>query len=96
LSIDFRSIILTIRDCFNCLSIWITAGITIIIQPDWKDCWAAWLGLSGAACLLNRIGHDPVVMQTIEEGGTDNALLRSESGASEDGGEGAHIAHGGS
>lgn len=45
-----------LMDCFNCLSLWIAAPAALFISREplgWLFCW---LGLSGAACLLERLG----------------------------------------
>jgi hypothetical protein len=41
----------------------------------------SWLALSGGACLLERIGHEPVVIQPMSQpaGGDINDVLRSET-----------------
>ena len=73
-----------LMDCFYCLSLWIAAPAALFVsrQPvEWAVCW---LALSGAACLLERSGHDPVVIQPVlepEEGDTDNVLRPEAFGA---------------
>jgi uncharacterized protein DUF1360 len=75
-------------DCFLCLSLWVAAAVAFVLAPRPRDWILAWLALSGAACLLDRIGHDPVFIQSMKEekGGDENAVLRSESGEEPRGG----------
>lgn len=56
-----------LMDCFYCLSFWVAAPLALVLgtRPlDWLLCW---LGLSGGACLLERFGQDPVVIQPLTE-----------------------------
>lgn len=46
----------SLMDCFNCVSIWVSAPVLIIPAP-WTGRIVTWLGMSGAACLLERIGE---------------------------------------
>jgi len=71
----------SLMDCFNCLSIWIAAPAALFVCRKALDWLFTWLALSGAACLLDRLGHEPVVIQPLGhpgQGGTDN-VLRSEA-----------------
>jgi len=71
-----------LMDCFYCLSLWVSALVTWALQPNrWDVVWV-WLGLSGAACLLNRIGSAPVRMEPVMEEGDDHGMLRTEPGES--------------
>ena len=74
-----------LMDCFYCSSLWVSAGATILLGAPPKDWVLVWLGLSGAACVLNRVGMEPVVIERL--GGTQDGLLRKESGAGTGGGE---------
>lgn len=74
-----------LMDCFYCSSLWVSAGTTFLLRVSLKDWLLMWLGLSGAACVLNRIGTEPVVVETL--GGMHDGLLRTESGKSTDGSE---------
>src|SRR4051794_2527957 len=47
-------------DCFYCVSLWIAAPIAVMICRGWADGILIWLALSGAACLLDRIGAPAV------------------------------------
>jgi hypothetical protein len=70
--------------CFNCLSLWVSAAITAILRPAAWDLPLVWLGLAGAACLLERIAREPVVIQQLESEGGSHAVLRTESGEGSD------------
>jgi hypothetical protein len=53
----------------------------LVCQELW-DRVLAWLALSGAACLMERIGREPVVIQPLSqsaEGEQDYAMLRSDT-----------------
>lgn len=52
-----------LMDCFHCLSFWVAAPMAFLIARRPSDLLVAWLALSGAACLLQRIGQAPVVVQ---------------------------------
>ena len=72
-----------LMDCFYCLSLWVSAVAAAAIARDIRDGIFLWLALSGAACLLDRLGRDPVVVEQFSGsngGGEDDALLRTESG----------------
>ena len=45
-------------DCFNCLSLWISIPSAFFVVDGVPDRFAAWLALSGAACLANRLGTE--------------------------------------
>jgi len=54
-----QSIFGSLMDCFNCLSLWVAAPAALFVTRDpvlWAMSWAA---LSGAACLLDRVGGQP-------------------------------------
>jgi hypothetical protein len=53
----------TLIDCFQCLSLWVAAPMALFITWKPVECLLSWLAISGAACLLERIGQPPVVMQ---------------------------------
>jgi len=76
-----------LMDCFECLSLWVAVPIAFFVSRRTLDLLLVWLALSGAACLLERVGQEPVVIQPISEaaeGGKDIGMLRSEtSGAHE-------------
>ncbi len=75
-----RSLAGKLMDCFNCLSLWIAIPAALFVLRQWPDSLMVWVALSGVACLLERLGRDPVVMEPIsqlEQG--DNYVLRSET-----------------
>ncbi|HEV2446911.1 MAG TPA: hypothetical protein VGS58_13365 [Candidatus Sulfopaludibacter sp.] len=48
-----------LMDCFQCLSLWVAAPAAVFATRRPADCLLAWLALSGAACLLERLGGRP-------------------------------------
>jgi hypothetical protein len=76
-----QSIVGKLMDCFNCLSLWIAtlAALFVSRRPvEWLFCW---LAISGGACLLERIGQEPVVIQPMSQPseGDLNHVLRPET-----------------
>jgi uncharacterized protein DUF1360 len=76
-----QSIFGKLMDCFNCLSLWVAALAAFFVtrRPlEWLFCW---LALSGGACLLERIGQEPVVIQPLPQPaeGDTNDVLRAEA-----------------
>lgn len=68
-------------DCFNCLSLWIAAPAALFVSRDPVEWLFSWLALSGGACLLERVGREPVVIEPVSqpfEGERDH-VLRSET-----------------
>jgi len=63
-------------DCFNCFSLWMAAPAALFVSRRPLEWLACWLAISGGACLLERLGYKPVIIQ-------------SDSGASE--GDVAHV-----
>ena len=66
----------SLMDCFNCLSLWIAIPAAVFLSTR-PVIWAvSWLAISGAACLLERLGEKPVVigpgLETLE--GNDDVL----------------------
>jgi hypothetical protein len=43
-----------LMDCFYCLSVWVAAPVSLVVTRRRRDVPVAWLGLSGAACLIER------------------------------------------
>jgi hypothetical protein len=75
-----------LMDCFQCLSLWVAFLIAFFVTRGAVNVILTWLALSGAACLLERIGQEPVVIQPIRqisEGEISNGMLRSETSRSE-------------
>jgi len=53
-------------DCFNCLSLWIAIPFACFVVSGVTDRFVVWLAVSGAACLANRLGAEPVVFETLD------------------------------
>jgi hypothetical protein len=53
----------SLMDCFNCLSLWIAAPAAFLLSRRPLMWAAAWLALSGGACLLERLGGKPIVIE---------------------------------
>ena len=69
-----------LMDCFNCLSFWVAAPLALLVTQKPLDLILVWLALSGAACLLERIGYDPVIIHQAQqetEGDISDGMLRS-------------------
>lgn len=76
----------SLMDCFQCLSLWIAAPVALFVTRHLLNWMFTWLALSGAACLLERLGHAPVEIQPMSETfeGDISHVLRSETiGAAE-------------
>jgi hypothetical protein len=74
-------------DCFNCLSLWVAAPLAFFVTQRPAELWVTWLALSGAACILERLGSEraiiaPVVRASEEE--AENELLRPHAGIAEE------------
>jgi hypothetical protein len=70
-----------LMDCFMCLSLWIAAPAALFVSRRPLEWFVTWLALSGGTCLLERLGHDPLMIQTVSqppEGDVDH-VLRSET-----------------
>jgi len=66
-------------DCFKCLSLWIAAPAALFVARRPLDWLFAWLALSGAACLLERLGQEPVVTDIQPLEGESDHVLRPET-----------------
>jgi hypothetical protein len=76
-----QSVAGSLMDCFNCLSLWIAAPAALFVTRRPVEWLFTWLALSGAACLLERMGKEPAKLQLtpqLAEGEDDN-VLRSEA-----------------
>jgi hypothetical protein len=51
-----------LMDCFYCLSLWIAAPFAVALAPRPWPALLTWLALSGAACLLERLGNAPAAL----------------------------------
>jgi hypothetical protein len=76
-----QSIFGKLMDCFNCLSLWIAVPVALFVSRRSLEWLLSWLAISGSACLLERIGQEPVVIQPISQPpeGDTNDVLRSET-----------------
>jgi hypothetical protein len=45
----------SLMDCFNCMSVWVAAPFALFIGTSPASWLVAWLALSGAACLIERL-----------------------------------------
>jgi hypothetical protein len=60
-----RSFAGRLMDCFNCLSLWMAAPFAFFVSVRPAEVFVTWLALSGAACLLERVGQRPVVIEEL-------------------------------
>jgi hypothetical protein len=65
-----------LMDCFHCLSLWIAAPAALLLSYHPLRWVVAWLALSGGACLLERLGQKPVLVESVSHGleGDGNVL----------------------
>jgi hypothetical protein len=71
-----------LMDCFKCLSLWVAVPMAFFVSGRPVEIVFTWLALSGAACLLERIGREPLIIQPMSESverGTNVGMLRSET-----------------
>jgi len=70
-----------LMDCFYCLSLWIAAPTALFVTRQLLNWLLVWLAVSGAACLLERIGREPIVMERVSQPSERvvNHVLRSET-----------------
>jgi hypothetical protein len=54
-----------LMDCFDCLSLWTAAPVAVLVGEERRDWPLLWLGLSGAACLMQSASGEAVVMQPL-------------------------------
>ncbi len=81
-----QSLLGTLMDCFNCLSLWVAAPAALFVSRRPEEWFVDWLALSGGACLLERLGHDPVIIPPVSqllEGDPDHVLRSETSGAAQ-------------
>jgi len=64
--------------CFYCLSLWVALPFAFVLSTQWGERLIVWLALSGAACLLERIGQQAVAPAVYWEGEKEESdgLLR--------------------
>lgn len=72
-------------DCFQCLSLWVAFPLALFVTTRPLDFLFTWIAVSGAACLLERLGQEPVVIEPIlkEEEERDVGMLWPETRRSE-------------
>jgi hypothetical protein len=66
-------------DCIYCLSLWLSAPAALWITREPVDWFMTALAISGAACVLERLGDHPVVIRPLDavQGSEEvNELLR--------------------
>lgn len=68
-------------DCFRCVSLWVAAPLAFAVGRSPLEWLLAWLALSGAACLLERLGGPPLTITQWEKEGDADELLRTETGS---------------
>lgn len=68
-----------LMDCFYCVSLWVAAPFGLLLGRSAQECALVWLALSGAACLLERMGRDPLMIQRLPTEGEHHELLRREA-----------------
>jgi len=77
-----------LMDCFYCLSLWIAAPAAFAVCRKGPETALVWLALSGAACLLNRIGAPTV---SLSSGEHSDELLWSKESRAREAGAGLHV-----
>jgi hypothetical protein len=70
-----------LMDCFQCLSLWIAAPAALFVSRKPLDWLFAWMALSGAACLLERLGREPVIIEPMSQSteGDNHDVLRQQA-----------------
>lgn len=58
-----------LMDCFQCMSLWVAAPISLYLEANAVDRVIVWLALSGAACLIETVASK------LESGGAHHELL---------------------
>jgi len=72
-----------LMDCFNCLSLWVAAVASLFVTRRPLEWIVAWLAISGAACLLERLKPQPVLIAPVTGSMQEEThdVLRSEENA---------------
>ena len=55
-----------LMDCFYCLSLWVAAPAALAVTRSPYEWPLVWLALSGAACLLQRLGHPELAIEALD------------------------------
>jgi hypothetical protein len=61
------SMIRALASCFGCLSLWVAVPFAFFVSARFLDIVVAWLALSGAAFLLERMSPEPLVVERVTE-----------------------------
>jgi hypothetical protein len=72
-------------DCFDCVSMWVSAP-SLFIHASWTERIVIWMGISGAACLLERISERRAA-DAGDLGGMKHAMLWREESSTEESSE---------
>jgi hypothetical protein len=74
-----------LMDCFNCMSLWISAPAALFVSLRLSEWFLTWLAISGAACLLERVTQERGVLPSSPDPsqGDLNHVLWSESRATD-------------
>jgi hypothetical protein len=75
-----------LMDCFNCLSLWIAAPAALFLTRQFVDWVLVWLAISGASCLLERLGREHTGLEPasqLSEGDAYHVLRPETSGVAE-------------
>jgi hypothetical protein len=59
-----------LADCFYCMSLWVAMPLALWLSTRLLLWLIVWIALSGAACLLERIGQPPVIIQPLPDAET--------------------------
>jgi hypothetical protein len=52
-----------LMDCFQCLSVWVAGPVAMLVAHGRREIFLTWLGLSGAACLVEQAAsHPPMIV----------------------------------
>jgi hypothetical protein len=70
------SLIGSLMDCFHCLSFWVAIPAAFFVTNRPVVWGMSWLALSGAACLLDRLGDRPVADPSVPSTEGDHDVLR--------------------
>lgn len=68
-----------LMDCFYCVSVWVAAPFGVLVGRTAQECVLVWLALSGAACLLERMGQDRLAFEHLPTEGEHHELLRQQA-----------------
>lgn len=74
-----NSVLGRLMDCFYCVSLWVAAPFGMLVGRTAQECVLAWLALSGAACLLERLGKNAVELEDLQTKGEHHELLRQQA-----------------